>query len=143
MGMQTYGGGDVADTDLDNVFYTRPSDAEMDGGKRRAHHRSRVLSKRRNAVTKRRGGADQPDADFDTIFGQTGQATGGKRSRRKSNKSRRRQNRGFSTRRRKSLRRGGHSWSNVGVDRVRRSLQNGKIVETGRLKDYNIYRGAY
>lgn len=136
------GGGDRAETDLDNVFYTIPSNTEVSGGKRRQaktrHSKRKTLSKRKI----RKGGADETDADFDTIFGKELEVhtQGGRRHFRKSKKSRKQHTRG---RKRRSSKRGGHSWSNVGVDRVRRSLQNGRIVETGRLKDYNIYRGAY
>ena len=136
MGVRSRGGGDRAETDLDNIFYT----AHQSGGKMA----SRRKKGRRSTMKKRLGGSDlktNPEADFDSIFGKEVVVSGGrrrhpKRGVRVSKKSR-------LTRGRRSLKRGGHSWSNVGVDRVRRSLQSGKIVETGRLKDYNVFDGAY
>ena len=132
------GGGDPAETDLDNVFYTAKS--EQRGGKRKFRRKSG----RKTAMKKVRGGSDPAEADFDSIFGKEIDVKGGTRktSRRiKPKASKKRSNK--RTRRHKPLKKGGHSWSNVGVDRVRRSLQNGNIVESGRLKDYNVFDGAY
>ncbi len=135
------GGGDSAETDLDNVFYTT---GQAGGGKRR-----RKQTKRRTVSRRKMGGSDQPDTDFDSIFGQEVRFTAGgskkrasRRGARKGSKRQKKSRQFRHSRKHKSMR-GGHSWSNVGVDRVRRSLQSGRVVETGRLKDYNIYKGAY
>ena len=131
------GGGDQAEIDLDNVFYT----GERNGGKKKV---SRRQKRRKTATRRKNGGSDPSEADFDSIFGKNLRLTGGRKWKsRRTGKSKAHKRIG---RKRGSLflkKKGGHSWSNIGVDRVRRSLQSGKIVETGRLRDYNVYNGAF
>ena len=131
------GNGDLAETDIDDVSNT----FKRDGGKKGSVSRQ----DRRRLLKIRKGGSDPPEADFDSIFGREVSATGGFRtvSARKRSNRKKRSRRAKRSRKQKSAKRGGYSWSNVGVDRVRRSLQSGKIVETGRLKDYNVFDGAY
>jgi hypothetical protein len=130
-GYMTYricGGGEQAETDLDNVFYS----SARNGGKQ---VRSVKNKKKKNST---RGGSpqDPPDTDFESIFGKEVSYSGGRKTYKKR-ASRRKQSKRKQSKRRKA-KRGGHSWSNVGVDRVRRSLQDGRIIETGRLVDYNV-----
>ena len=121
------GGGDQAEIDLDNVFYT----GERNGGKKKV---SRRQKRRKTATRRKNGGSDPSEADFDSIFREKSSS----HRRAGSGRVRERVGRKHTNvldRKRGSLfskKKGGHSWSNIGVDRVRRSLQSGKIVETGR-----------